>query len=150
MVLMFIGASPTSTGGGVKTTTVGVVFITLINMVRGRREPGFYYRRFPLVQIMRAVSIISAAMILVFISTFLLTIFEKDDFIALLFESISAFGTVGLSTGITPQLSDPSKMVIIFTMLGGRVGPLSLLMALAWRKEADGLLRYPEENLMIG
>ncbi len=150
MVLMFIGASPTSTGGGVKTTTVGVVFITLINMIRGRREPVFYYRRFPLYQIMRAVSIISAAMILIFVSTLLLTIFERSDFIALLFESISAFGTVGLSTGITPQLGDPSKLVIIFTMLGGRVGPLSLLMALAWEKEAAGLLRYPEENLMIG
>jgi trk system potassium uptake protein len=150
IALMFIGASPTSTGGGVKTTTVGVVFITLVNLIKGRREPVVYYRRFPLYQIMRAVSIITAAIILVFITTLLLTIFEDQDFIALLFESVSAFGTVGLSTGITPQLSNPSKLVIIFTMLSGRIGPLSLLIALAWRKEEDVLLRYPEENLMIG
>jgi len=150
MALMFIGASPTSTGGGVKTTTVGVVFITLVNLIKGRREPVVYYRRFPLYQIMRAVSIITAAIILVFITTLLLTIFEDRDFIALLFESISAFGTVGLSTGITPQLSNPSKLVIIFTMLSGRIGPLSLLIALAWRNEEDVLLRYPEENIMIG
>jgi trk system potassium uptake protein len=150
MALMFIGASPTSTGGGVKTTTVSVVFITLVNMIRGRHEPVVYYRRFPLYQIMRAVSIITAAIMLIFITTLVLTIFEELDFLPLLFESISAFGTVGLSTGITPLLSDPSKLVIIFTMLSGRIGPLSLLMALAWKKEADALLRYPEENLMIG
>jgi trk system potassium uptake protein len=150
IVLMFIGASPTSTGGGVKTTTVGVVFITLINMIQGRREPVINYRRFPLYHIMRAVSIISAAFALVFFTTFLLTIFEDFNFIELLFESVSAFGTVGLSTGITSHLSDLSKITLVFTMLGGRVGPLSLLMALAWKKEKDGLLRYPEENLMIG
>jgi trk system potassium uptake protein len=150
MALMFIGASPTSTGGGVKTTTVSVIFITLVNMIRGRREPIVYYRRFPLYQIMRAVSIITAAIVIIFISTLFLTIFEDFDFLSLIFESISAFGTVGLSTGITPQLSNPSKLVIIFTMLSGRVGPMSLLMALAWRKEEDVLLRYPEENLMIG
>jgi len=150
IVFMFIGASPTSTGGGVKTTTVGVVFLTLFGMIQGRREPVIYKRRFPLHQIMKAVSIISAAMVLIFITTFIMSAFESYDFMDLLFEAISAFGTVGLSTGITPELSVPSKIILIITMFGGRIGPLSLLVALAGSIKKDPVLRYPEENLMIG
>lgn len=150
LALMFIGASPTSTGGGVKTTTFAVVMITFISMIRGRYEPVVYFRRFPLYQIMRAVSIMSAAVALIFVATLLLTIFENRDFMSLLFEAFSAFGTVGLSTGITPDLCSSSKGVLILTMFGGRVGPLSLLVALAGRKKSEGELRYPEENLMIG
>ena len=148
--LMFIGASPTSTGGGIKTTTFGVVLMTFIAMIQGRREPVFYKRRFPLYQIMRAVSIMSAGMGLIFIMTFVLTIFEDQAFHALLFETISAFGTVGLTTGITPELSNPGKAALIVTMIGGRVGPLTLLVAMALRKPRDEALLYPEENLMIG
>jgi len=150
ILLMFIGASPTSTGGGVKTTTVGVVVLTMFGMIRGRREPVIYKRRFPLHQIMKAVSIICAAMVLVFITTLIMSIFENFNFMDLLFEAFSAFGTVGLSTGITPELTIPSKIMIIITMFGGRIGPLSLLVALAGLNKKEPLLRYPEENLMIG
>jgi trk system potassium uptake protein len=150
LVLMFIGASPTSTGGGVKTTTFAVVMITLVSMIRGQHEPVVYFRRFPLYQIMRAVSIMSAALALIFVTTLMLTILENRDFLSLLFEAFSAFGTVGLSTGITPDLCSASKGVLIITMFAGRVGPLSLLVALAGRKKSEGELRYPEENLMIG
>ncbi len=150
LALMFIGASPTSTGGGVKTTTFAVVMITFVSMIRGQHEPVVYFRRFPLYQIMRAVSIMSAAVALIFLATLLLTIFENSDFLSLLFEAFSAFGTVGLSTGITPDLCSSSKGVLIVTMFAGRVGPLSLLVALAGRKKSEGEIRYPEENLMIG
>ncbi len=149
MALMFIGASPTSTGGGVKTTTFGVVLITLISMIRGRQEPVVFQRRFSLNQIMKAVSIISAAVALVFLATLVMVYFEEMDFLALLFEAFSAFGTVGLSEGITPDLSGPSKIALIVTMFGGRIGPLTLLLGLARRQKED-LLRYPEEHLLIG
>ncbi len=150
MALMFIGASPTSTGGGVKTTTFGVVLMTFIAMISGRKEPVVFMRRFPLYQIMRAVSIMSAAVGLIFVATFTLTLFEDHDFLSLLFEAFSAFGTVGLSTGITPELSGPGKVTLIITMLGGRIGPLTLLVALTLKKPEAELLQYPEENLMIG
>ncbi len=150
MGLMFIGASPTSTGGGVKTTTFGVTLITLISMVRGRREPVVFLRRFPSYHVMKAVSIIFAAAALVFVSTFLLTIFESRDFLSLLFEAFSAFGTVGLSTGITPELGAPAKVILIVTMYAGRIGPVTLLVALARKQTKDDVLKYPEEPLLIG
>ena len=149
MAFMFIGASPTSTGGGVKTTTFGIVFFTFINMIRGRQEPVVFSRVFSLSQIMKAVSIMSAAVGLIFIATFVMTIFESHDFSALLFEAFSAFGTVGLSRGITPELSIPSKIALILTMFGGRIGPLTLMVALAKSKQVN-VLHYPEEHLLIG
>jgi len=149
MALMFIGASPTSTGGGIKTTTFGIVFFTFINMIRGKQEPVVFSRVFSLSQIMKAVSIMSAAVGLIFIATFVMAFFENHEFSALLFEAFSAFGTVGLSRGITPELSSVSKVALILTMFGGRIGPLTLMVALARRKEAD-VLHYPEEHILIG
>lgn len=150
MGLMFIGASPTSTGGGVKTTTFGVVTFTLISMIRGRLEPVIFQRRFPTYHVMKAGSIISASIALVFITTFVLTLFEGQSFSDMFFETISAFGTVGLSTGITPGLSTPSKIALVITMFCGRIGPVTLLVALAQSKPKDTVIQYPEENLMIG
>jgi trk system potassium uptake protein len=149
LALMFIGASPTSTGGGVKTTTFAILFITFVNMIRGRQEPVVFSRTLSLLQIMKAVSIMSAAIALIFISTLLLTLFEQQDFSTLLFEVFSAFGTVGLSRGVTPELSNASKITLILTMFGGRVGPLTLLVALARSRKTDAL-HYPEEHLLIG
>ena len=98
---------------------------------------------------MKAVSIMSAAVGLIFIATFIMAIFEDHEFSALLFEAFSAFGTVGLSRGITPDLTNPSKVALILTMFGGRIGPLTLLLALAKRKQVD-VLHYPEEQILIG
>ncbi len=149
MALMFIGASPASTGGGVKTTTFGAVFIAMVALIRGREEPVLFRRRLPLNQIIKAVAIMGGAAALVFLTTFLLTIFEDQVFSALFFEAVSAFGTVGLSTGITPELSGPGKAALIFTMFSGRLGPLTMLLALA-RQSPDQGLHFPEEKLLIG
>jgi len=108
LALMFIGASPTSTGGGVKTTTFGIVFITFINMIRGRQVPVVFSRSLSLSQIIKAISIMSAALALIFTATFMMALFENKEFSALIFETFSAFGTVGLSRGITPDLSSAS------------------------------------------
>ncbi|MGM0653680.1 MAG: TrkH family potassium uptake protein, partial [Bacillota bacterium] len=149
LAFMFIGASPTSTGGGIKTTTFGIVFFTFLSIIRGKQEPVVYYTRFSLSQVMKAVSIITGALFLVFLSTLALTFFENQDFMAILFEVVSAFGTVGLSTGITPELSSAGKFILILTMYAGRIGPLTLLVALTRERKAD-VLKYPEEHLLIG
>jgi trk system potassium uptake protein len=149
LAFMFIGASPTSTGGGVKTTTFGVIFFTLINMIRGREEPVIYSRQLSLSQVMKALSIISAAIALIFSATFVMSLFEDIEFSALLFEAFSAFGTVGLSRGITPDLSSASKLALIFTMFGGKIGPLTLLVALT-KQRKESALQYPKEQLLIG
>ena len=149
MVLMFIGASPTSTGGGIKTTTVGIILFNFFSLISGRKSAVIFRKRLPDMLFMKAVSIVIAAVSLVLICTFVLTFFEDESFIALLFEAISAFATVGLSRGITPDLSNISKAILIVTMLGGRIGPLSLFVALT-RQKREEVLQYPEENILIG
>lgn len=149
IALMFIGASPTSTGGGVKTTTFGIVLFSVVNMIRGRYEPVCFKRRLSVFQFIKAVSIMVGAIALIFTATLLISIFETKEFIDIFFEVFSAFGTVGLSRGITTDLSSASKLVLIFTMFGGRIGPLTLLVALA-RQQKEDHFRYPEEKLLIG
>ncbi|HPT34885.1 MAG TPA: potassium transporter TrkG, partial [Bacillota bacterium] len=140
---------PASTGGGVKTTTFALVFIAVVSLIRGRQEPVLLKRRLPLTQTFKAVTIIVAAAGLIFTTTLILTIMENQDFMALFFETVSAFGTVGLSTGITPELSTVSKAALIATMFVGRIGPLTLFIALARPRREEGL-HYPEEKLLIG
>lgn len=149
MALMFIGASPASTGGGIKTTTFGAVFISLVGLIRGQAEPVLYERRIPLEQVFKAVAIMGGAASLVFLTTLTLTIFEAQDFMPLFYEAVSAFGTVGLSTGITPELSVAGRIAIIVTMFVGRLGPLTILVALTRRRRQESI-QYPEEKLLIG
>lgn len=150
LALMFIGASSGSTGGGVKTTTFGVVLLALLSMVRGRQELILFERQIPRSHISKAAAVIGGAVALIFTVTFFLALFEESDFLALLFETVSAFGTVGLSTGITPALKWPSKLALIITMFAGRIGPLTLFVALARRQPGGDELHYPEERVLIG
>ena len=147
-VLMFIGASPGSTGGGIKTTT----FFALMQDVRSvftKRRPGAFHRTISAESMGKAPVIALLSMLVVFVSTFLLCILEPDcTFIQILFEVVSAFGTVGLSTGITPGLCVLSKLVIILTMFAGRVGAFTLLSI--WIDRPEPLARYTEESITIG
>lgn len=150
MVLMFIGASPASTGGGIKTTTFGIVFLSIIAVIHGREEPEVGRRKIPFSLIYKAIAIIFGSLSLVIISAFILSIIETDkSFLGLLFEVVSAFGTVGLSTGITPDLSDISKVIITVTMFAGRLGPLTLMAALSNQVKKTGI-DYPYEKVLIG
>jgi trk system potassium uptake protein TrkH len=133
IVLMFIGASPSSTGGGVKTSTVAVLLATVWATIRGDSETVIMGRRIPADVIRRALTIVSLAMMLLLVVTSILTITEKHLTIRLLFEATSAFGTVGLTTGITPQLTKIARMLLIMVMFAGRVGPLTLAAAVAAR-----------------
>lgn len=150
MVLMFIGASPGSTGGGIKTTSVGVAVAYIRSRLRGREKIDIFYRNIPLKTFEKAFMVMIMYAFLVVIFTLLVLTFERDfRMVDIIFETVSAFGTVGLSTGITAQLSIPSKIIIAVTMFIGRIGPLTLLIALG-RQESKAVFHYPQENIMIG
>ncbi len=148
IVLMFIGASPGSTGGGIKTST----FFVLMQQVRSlfnKKHVGAFRRSISEEVVSKAFIISLLSVLLVCIGTFLLCILEPDcSFVQLLFEEVSAFGTVGLSTGITPSLRDASKLVLIFTMFAGRVGTFTLLSI--WIDRPAPNAHYTEESITIG
>lgn len=148
IILMFIGASPGSTGGGIKTTT----FFVLMQEVRcifTKGRPGAFHRRLPENALAKAATIALLGVIVVCTGTFLLCVLEPEaTFIQLLFEDVSTFGTVGLSTGITSGLRDLSKFVLILTMYTGRVGAFTLLSI--WVERPAPLARYTEEAITIG
>ena len=148
ILLMFIGASPGSTGGGIKTPT----FFALMQQVRAvftKKKPGGFHRTLPGEAIDKAGVIALLSVVVVCVGTFLLCVLEPElDFVRLLFEEVSAFGTVGLSTGITPDLSVASKLVLIFTMYIGRLGAFTLFSL--WIDRPDPSIRYTEEMITIG
>lgn len=149
IILMFIGASPGSTGGGIKTTTFGVIAITVWNVIRGKRDIEIFQRRLPERLIIKAFVITLLAIFLILFVTIVLSVTEEASFMSLLFETVAAFGTVGLSTGITASLSVIGRLLIIVTMFIGRVGPLILVVALAEQRQKLPY-RYPEEEIMVG
>lgn len=153
--LMFIGASPGSTGGGIKTCTFAVIAATTAAMSKNRDKVFLFGRTIPRTIVRRAILIFIFSLTWVFFATFLLAIFEKDNLghesivLKSLFEVTSAFGTVGLSMGLTPQLSSLGKIIIIITMFMGRVGSLTLALAVAIKEEKI-TYAYSEEGLMVG
>jgi len=149
MILMFIGASSGSTGGGIKVTTLSILLLTVRSIATGQENPIAYSRRIGSQIVGKAIAIFFASLALVLTSAFLLTLFEEAEFLPCLFEAVSAFATVGLSMGITPDLSLPGKIVVIVTMFFGRLGPLTIAMALTVRG-SKSQIRYPEEKLLLG
>ena len=150
MLLMFIGAGSGSTGGGIKITTFAVAIKASIATIRGKNYVDFFKRTIPYSIVNRAYSIILFALAVISISIFMLSIAEPNiDFLKLAFEEFSAFATVGLSTGITPQLSDVSKAIIISSMFIGRVGVLSIAMILS-RRVVSRNYQYAKESVMVG
>lgn len=150
IILMFIGGSPGSTAGGIKTSTLGIVLGATICVIKGREDVELFKKRIPKDLVYKSVAIIGIAMCLVSVVTMFLTVTEPgQDFLALLYESTSAFGTVGLTMGVTPNLSSPGKMIIIVMMYLGRVGPLTVTLALL-NKKSDGNYKYPEGKVLIG
>jgi len=148
--LMFVGASPGSTGGGIKTTTFTTLLGAVWSQIRGKEDVIFYRKRIVYETIYKALTVSVSGLFLVLIITMLLTITEPGkDFLMILFEATSAFGTVGLSMGLTPELSPIGRGLIIFTMFAGRVGPLTIAFAVTIRRNPDAF-RYPKGKIMIG
>ncbi|MEW5920447.1 MAG: TrkH family potassium uptake protein [Bacillota bacterium] len=149
LLLMFIGASPASTGGGVKTTTFVLLLTTVRALTKGSDEVVLYEKHVPSSLILKALAVLIISISLIFFMIFAVSIVEHKPFLDLTFEVFSAFGTVGLSMGITPTLSNTGRLLIIITMFAGRIGPLTLLYALTRRFNPGGI-KYPEERILIG
>lgn len=149
IALMFIGASPGGTGGGIKTTTFVAPMAVILSMLRGRPDPELFKRRLPPVVIYKAVTIALGGVAFVLTMATLLSLAESVPFISALFEVVSAFGTVGLSTGITPSLGSVGRLLVMATIFTGRVGLLTVAFALTRRLQPANF-RYPEERVYIG
>jgi len=152
IVLMFIGASPGGTGGGIKTTTLRVLLRATRAILRGHEEVIIYEREIPPILIYKAIAVLVGSMSLVLLMLTLISITEAEHgftFLQLFFEVVSAFATVGLSTGITSGLTLSGKLLIILTMYAGRVGVL-LLMAALFREPRPLRTHYPEETFLVG
>lgn len=151
LILMFIGGSPGSTAGGIKTTTAAILFLTVVSVVKGKEDTEVFERHLPKYLVYRAMSVTFISLGLVIFVTMLLSITEKADFMTLFFEAISAFGTVGLSQNYSTSLSIIGKIIISVTMFVGRVGPLTIVLALARRASRNsGNVKYPEDRIMVG
>ena len=151
IILMFIGGSPGGTAGGIKTSTAAIIWAVVISGIKKKDNVAMLERRIPLEVVQRAVVVVALSLLLNILGVFILSITEKNSghsFLQLLFEQISAFGTVGLSANVTPTLTSIGKIWIILTMYVGRVGPLSIAL---WFTEPERVkIRYPYERIMIG
>ncbi|MCG8500281.1 MAG: TrkH family potassium uptake protein [Firmicutes bacterium] len=150
IVLMFIGGSPGSTAGGIKTVTAGVLLFAVISVIRRSDDTELFRRRLHYSVVLRALSVVVISIGIVLGTTVILSIFESASFIEIFFEAVSAFGTVGLSLGMTPSLSTVSKLTLIGTMFLGRVGVFTMALALVAKGKKNRKLRYPEGKIMVG
>jgi len=149
IIFMFIGASPGSTGGGIKTSTFATLFFTIRSMTQGKSKVEVFHRTIPSLVVYQALCVVILALGWIAFSTLFLALTENAPFVDILFEELSAFGTVGLSRGLTSHLTIAGRIIIILSMLVGRIGPLTLALAMRGRRIRE-LYEYPEERIMIG
>ena len=150
IILMFIGGSPGSTAGGIKTTTIGVLIVSVICVIRGREDAEAFKKRFPKELVYKAFTLFFIGGVLVMSATMLLSYTEQGaSFLSLLYETTSAFATVGLTVGLTQQLTEVGKVLIMIMMYLGRVGPLTVVLSLMRNKKNNGV-KYPEGKILIG
>jgi len=162
ILLMFIGASPGGTGGGIKTVTAAVLLRSVTALARGRRRVEMARRSLPTEVVFQTVVVVTLGALAVFLGSLVLSLTEADilrggragahPFLGILFETVSAFGTVGLSAGpgggLTPHLSTLGRVVLMLLMFVGRIGPITLVLAMG--RKAGASWEYPEERVMIG
>lgn len=150
IILMFIGGSPGSTAGGLKTVTFGILVLTVICVIKGREDTEVFGRRFTKEIVYKSFTLLFIGVSLVIFSTMILSYTEVGvSFIDLLYETTSAFGTVGITLGLTPNLSSIGKVLIMLMMYFGRVGPLTVMLALTRTRKKSGY-KYPEGKILIG
>ncbi|WP_238162552.1 TrkH family potassium uptake protein [Cohnella sp. AR92] len=149
VILMFIGVSPGSTGGGIKTTTFAVLIVSVIAVIRGREDVVLLRYRLERERVYKAITVTLFSFIIVVIGTMLLSVTENHTFMVVLFEATSAFATVGLSAGLTQELTDIGKLIVIFLMFMGRLGPFTLFYAVG-PKKGRSLYRHAEGKIIIG
>ena len=146
----FIGGSPSGTAGGVKTVTVFVLLVSTVAVIKNKRTVDVFNRQVSTEIIKRSVSIFTVSLLTVIGSTLLLIIFNGGEFIDILYETISAAATVGLSRNYTSTLNTVGKIIITLTMYLGRVGPISLAFAFSVNKSKENLIENPVEEISVG
>jgi trk system potassium uptake protein TrkH len=149
IILMFVGASPAGTGGGIKTSTVALLVLSIRAILRKRDEVEIFYRTIPREAVHKALVIITFSFSLINLFTILLLLTDGAPLLPTMFEVVSAFGTVGLSMGLTPHLTTAGKIVILTLMFIGRIGPLTTALALGQRHDR-ARFAYPTERVMVG
>ena len=147
--LMFIGAAPASTGGGVRVTTLALLVLVVLTLVWGREEVSAFGRRVPRPLIQKALAVLSASALLVILATLAIMVSDGLRLVPAIFEITSAFGTVGLSMNVSQELSPFAKLVVVGVMFWGRVGTITLILALSARQKATHYV-YPKEDIAIG
>ena len=150
LVLMFIGGSPVGTAGGVKTVTITVLLVSAFATIRNKEEAEIFQRRIAKQAISKAVAVTSMSVIIMFTSTVLLAAVTNADAIDLVYETVSATATVGLTRNLTSNLNLWGKLIIICTMYLGRVGPISLMIAFNTKKESKNIIKNPIEDISVG
>jgi trk system potassium uptake protein TrkH len=151
VLLMFIGGASGSTAGGIKINTLGIMIIAILCVIRSQEDTIFLKKRIPRQVVLKAFSITLLAGIMVVALTFLLNLIQPElSLIDALFESVSGFATVGLSTGITPSLATGNKLLLIFSMFAGRVGPLSFGLAFSMMKRENRNTVLSRRKFIVG
>lgn len=152
IILMYIGASPGSTGGGIKTSTFAVIVMTVVSILKGRPSTEIHKKRVPKEVVYKSLAIVGLSVTIIIIDIMILSISEKGaQLVQIMYETVSAFGTVGLSLGFSPTLSSVGRIVIILTMYAGRVGPLTIALAVGQMQHKDkGMIKYSEGKIIVG
>lgn len=150
ILLMFIGGSPSGTAGGIKTVTIATLVISTLAVIKGKPDAELFHRKINYGYCRKALAVSCFSLLVLIVSTFGLSIVQNADFLDILFESTSAIGTVGLTRGITPDLSGIGKAIIILTMYLGRIGPITLALVLNPQKNKGQACILPEEQVLIG
>ncbi len=150
LLLMFIGGSPVGTAGGIKTVTFAVIMVAAFASIRNKEDVELFGRQIAKQTVSKAVAVACMSFIIVFISTVLLSAVTDASALDVVYETVSATATVGLTRNLTPSLNSMGKLIIIFTMYLGRVGPISLAIAFNRKKENQNIVRNPIEEISVG
>ena len=150
LLMMFIGGSPVGTAGGIKTVTAAVLVVSALATIQNKNEVSLFHRNIPKATVNKAVAVTAMSFTILFMSTLLLSCVSNADTLDILYETVSATATVGLTRNLTPSLNTAGKLIIIATMYLGRVGPISLALALNARKKTQNIIKNPTEEISVG
>jgi trk system potassium uptake protein TrkH len=150
IALMFIGSGPASMGGGITTGTFAVLTVVMVSYLRGRKQPVIFHRTISAGTVNRATAVLMVSIGIVGLATWLLLLTHPFQLNLALFEVVSAYATVGLTLGVTPELNDFGRLLIAFVMFWGRLGAMTIMIVLLQRRVNSQLISYPEETLLVG
>lgn len=150
ILLMFVGGSPSGTAGGVKTVTIGMVIISVVSIIKGRKDTEIFGRKISESYVKKGMAVILLSLSIVILTLIALCMAENVDFMSMLYEVTSASATVGLSKSLTPNLSLPGKIIIMMAMYVGRIGPITLALFFNTKHEKKRKCSLPEEKIIVG